>query len=73
MKINWQTVAVGVFGLLLSVVVWNFNHALGRLEAAESEAAEARVREAQFHEIVMSLRADLQIVKADVKELLRAK
>jgi hypothetical protein len=76
-RINWQTVAIGVFGLLSSFVLWQANSALGRLEAAEAEVSSLKASDAVKNEALLNFRADqketLERVKRIEEYLLRSK
>lgn len=69
MKLNWQNVAVGVLGLLLSLFVWLANASLGRVEALEAEMVDRRVESGAQAEAILGFRADQKETLERVKRI----
>lgn len=69
LKLDWKTVAVGVLGAFLSLLCWEGNKMVGRVEAAEEEVIMLDRRAAVLEECILQFRADQKETLERVKRI----
>lgn len=68
-RLDWRTVTMGVLGALISLLVWQANNSLGRLEATELDIQDAKVHIAVLNEAILAFRADQKETLERVKRI----